>query len=128
MMTLSPRRQGYTLLIVLGFVILFTALLSIAYQQLQSAVLVETVNEQESLRDQGSVQAVAYGLELLETGTPPSDPYVCGVTIQTTMGPHSFVVTFASNGTSGWTVQAAPLQLGQSPDPMPSAFFNDSIP
>jgi hypothetical protein len=128
MISHSPRRQGYTLLIVLGFVILFTALLGLAYQQLQSAVLVETVNEQESIRDQGSVQAVAYGLELLETGTPPSDPYVCGVTIQTTAGAKSYVVTFTSNGTSGWIVQAAPQQLGQSPDPMPSAFFSDSIP
>jgi len=124
----TGKRGGYALLIVLGFVILFAALLGMAYQQLQSAVLIETVNEQEAQRDQGSVQALALGLQLLETGTPPSDPYVCGVTVQTATGPSSYVVTFTANGSSSWTVQAARLQTGQSPDPMPSTFFSASIP
>jgi hypothetical protein len=122
------KRGGYALLIVLAFVLLFVLVLGVAYQQMQSALLVESVLLEEAQRDEGSVAAVARGVTLLETGLPPSDPYVCGVTIQTTTGPRDYVVTFTSNGSGAWTVEAAPEQPGQAPVPMPTAFFSDSIP
>jgi hypothetical protein len=124
----NRKRGGYALLLVLAFVILFAAMLSVAYQETASALRVETVRSQEAQRDEGSVRALAMGFALLETGLPPSDPYACVVTIQTTTGARDYVVTFTSDGASGWTVQAAPLQAGQAPTPMPTTFFSDSIP
>ena len=73
-------------------------------------------------RDEGSTAALARGVTLLETGAPPTDPYVCGVTIDTSLGPCDFTVTMSSEGADGWSVQLAPTQWPDSPQPMPPSF------
>jgi hypothetical protein len=128
MTLLCRKRKGYALLLVLAFVLLFAAVLAVAYSQIESTLRIDTVRTQQSRRDEGSVNAIARGLALLETGTPPSDPYSCEVTITTSTGARDYLVTFTSSGTNSWTVQAAPLAAGQSADAMPSTFFSDSIP
>jgi hypothetical protein len=124
----SNPRRGYALVMVLTFVVLFLAMLGVAYRQTASVLRVETVRAQQAERDEGSVNAVARGLALLETGLPPSDPYVCGVTVNTTTGPRSYTVTFCSVGAANWSIQSAPTQPGELPPPMPSAFFPPSTP
>jgi hypothetical protein len=128
MRTVRSSRPGYALTLVMVFVVLFLMVLGVAYRQIASVLRVETVRVQQSQRDQGSTAAVASGLTLLETGLPPSDPYACAVTVNTAIGPCSYLVTFTSNGSGSWTVQAAPLPSGEQVPTMPSMFAPASIP
>jgi hypothetical protein len=123
----SPRR-GYALMLVLVFVVLFLAVLGVAYRQTASVLRVETVRARQAQRDQGGVVAVARGLALLETGLPPSDPYVCAVTVSTSAGPSTYTVTFASEGPGAWSVRATPAGPGDPSPPMPSMFAPPSVP
>jgi hypothetical protein len=122
-MRIRTPRRGYALLLVLVLVVLFSALWGVAYRQIAAAVRVEAVNVQQTQRDQGSTEAVAMGLTLLETGAPPLPwPYSCAVTLNTPAGPISYTVTFTSEGPSQWAVSAFPTAVGQSPPPMPATF------
>jgi hypothetical protein len=116
------ERTGYAMLLVLVFLILMFTLLALAYGQLASAVRTEAVRAQRTQRDQGSLCAVARGLALLETGLPPTDPYICGVTITTSTGNWPFTVTFASEGTNAWSVHSTPTGPNDNPQPMPATF------
>ena len=118
----TPPRRGYAMLLVVVFMVLFFALWSVAYHQMAADLRFEAVQAQRVLRDEGSTQALAQALALLETGLPPSQPYACGVTVNTSTGPRSFAVTFSLEGPNQWSVQAAPLQLGENPPPMPVTF------
>lgn len=118
----APVRRGYAMMLVLVFILLFLSLLGVAYRQATAALRIETAYAQQVQRDEGSVHAVARGVMLLETGLPPSSPYVCGVTIATSTGPRSFTVTFTSQGGTNWSVSAAPTQSGETPPAMPSTF------
>jgi hypothetical protein len=115
-------RRGYAILLVLVFVLLFLSLLGVVYRQATAALLIETAHAQQVQRDEVSVHAVARGVKLLETGLPPSNPYVCGGTIPTSTGPRSFTVTFTSLGGTNWSIHAAPTQASEAPPPMPSKF------
>ena len=81
-----------------------------------------TARTLQSRRDEGSIQALARGLALLETGFPPSDPYMGGVIINTSTGPRSFTVTFASEGGNNWSVLSTPTAANENPPTMPSTF------
>ena len=118
----KTRRGGYAMLLVVGFLILFLALLGVAYSELAAAVRAQTVCALQIQRDEGSIHALAKGLALLETGLPPSNPYACGVTINTSTGPSSFTVIFTSTGTSSWSVNCVPTAPNDNPPPMPSTF------
>jgi len=108
------------------FVLIAVALLlllySLAYRHTTAALRVETVRAQQQQRDEGTIHAIARGLALLETGLPPSAPYVCGVTITTSTGPNSFTVTFTSEGGDNWSVRSVPTLQGDVPQPMPDTF------
>jgi hypothetical protein len=120
---MNTRRSGYALLLVLLFVVLLLSLYSLAYRTIAASLRVETARSLVNRRDEGSVQAAARGLSLLETGLPPTDPYACGVTIETSRGPRSFTVTFTSEaGPTAWSVAAAPTPDDQDPPPMPATF------
>ncbi len=67
-------------------------------------------------------------MALLETGYPPTNPYVCGVTIDTSTGPSAFTVTFVSQGGGNWSVNSAPTAADESPLPMPLVFAATSPP
>jgi hypothetical protein len=113
---------------VVVFVVLFLAILGVASRQLAAVLRVETVRAQQAQRDQGSVAAVALGLGLLETGLPPSDPYSCAATVTTATGTASYAVTFASDGSGGWSVSAAPAAPGDGLPALPSMFAPASVP
>jgi hypothetical protein len=116
------KRPGYAMLLVLVFLILMTSLLALAYGQLASVLNNERVRAQQVQRDTGSTQAVASALALLETGFPPSSPYTCDVTINTSAGASSFTVIFTSQGANVWSVNSAPSVPGDGNPPMPSTF------
>ncbi|HEV3022013.1 MAG TPA: hypothetical protein VGX76_06085 [Pirellulales bacterium] len=118
----NPKRPGYAMLLVLAFVLLMTLSLALAYGQLATLLRTETARAQQIQRDEGSTVAAANGLALLETGFPPSSPYACDVTINTSTGATSFTVTFTSQGANVWTVNSAPSTPGDGNPPMPSTF------
>lgn len=121
-MNLRRERAGYAMLLVLLFLVLMFSLMALAYGQLGAALRLETARAQQTQRDEGSLQAAAKGLALLETGLPPTDPYVCGVAITTSTGSSSFTVTFTSEGGNNWSVHSAPTAASDSPQPMPASF------
>ncbi len=130
----TSSRSGYAMMLVLVFIVLFLSLFGVAFRQTAAALRIETVRELQILRDEGSLHALARALALLETGHPPYDPYVCGVTIATPSDPRSqtntppfttrFTVTFTSVvGTNNWDVRSFPTPQYQDPLLMPSSFL-----
>lgn len=115
-------RSGFAMMLVLVFIVLFLGLLGVALRQTAAALRIESVRIMQTERDEGSLHAVALGLTLLETGTPPADPYVCGTNITTSSGTRWFTVTFASEGVNQWSVRATATVDGENPQLMPATF------
>lgn len=115
-------RRGYALMLVLIFVVLFLALLGVAWRGVASALRIEAVHTIQTQRDEGSVQALAQAIHLLETGLPPASPYVCGVTINTSSGPRSYTVTFTLEEGANWSVRSAVRQPNENLPAMPDTF------
>ena len=87
-----------------------------------AALRIEAARTLQQQRDEGAIHAVAQGLQLLETGLPPTNPYICATVISTSTGNQSFTVTFSSSVANEWTVQAFPTIAGPPPPPMPPGF------
>jgi hypothetical protein len=110
------------MVLVLLFIALMLSMYSVSYRQLASALRIEHIRLLQSQRDEGSTKALARGLSLLETGLPPTDPFVCGVTIDTSVGQRSYTVTYSGEGANLWAVHVAPTQPMEDPPPMPEHF------
>lgn len=115
-------RDGYAMVLVLVFIALLLSMVGVAFRHLAAATRVETARVIRLDRDEGTIHAAARGLALLQTGLPPTDPYVCAVSIDTSLGPRSFTVTFTGQGGNTWSVGAAETEPLDSPPPMPAAF------
>ena len=61
------NRRGYALMLVVVFVVLFTAILGVAWRRVASALRVEHVSEVRKQCDQGSLQVLAEAMKMLET-------------------------------------------------------------
>lgn len=118
----KSNRAGYAMTLVIVFIVLFLSLLSLAYHQTAAALRVESIRDLQRLRDEGSTHAMARALALLETGEPPSSPYVCGVTIDTYTGPRPYTLTFTAEAEGRWSVHAELTQPGDDPQPLPDSF------
>ena len=116
------------MVLVLVFIALMLCFYSVAYRHVAAALRVETARTLQRQRDEGSIHAVARGVTLLETGLPPSNPYVCKATIGTPPDERSFTVTFTSEEEGIWSVHAAPTQWPDDPEPMPACFDEASPP
>ena len=116
-----PARRGYAMMLVLMFIVLFLALLGVVYREVAGALRIESLHSIEVQRDAGSVHALARALALLETGLPPANPYVCGVTIDTPDGPLAFTVTFATEDGVTWQVQSSPTPPATLRRPCPTS-------
>jgi hypothetical protein len=62
------RRRGYALVMVIVFVVLFTAVLGVAWRQVASALRVEHFSEVRRQCDDGSLRVMAAAMNTLETG------------------------------------------------------------
>jgi hypothetical protein len=62
-----PNRHGYALMLVIIFVVLFTAILGVAWRRVASALRVEHASEVRKRCDEGSLQVLAKAMTLLET-------------------------------------------------------------
>ena len=115
-------RRGYAMLTVLIFLALMMVMVAINQRHLSSILRVEEQRLASSDFHQGTGRATVMALELLETGTPPSNPYVCSVYIPTSAGTESFTVTFVSNAPNTWDVHVEPSSETIPPPPMPPFF------
>ncbi len=61
------KRPGYALMLVLVFVVLFTAILGVAWRRVASALRVEHLSEVRRQCDQGGLQVLADAMKMLET-------------------------------------------------------------
>jgi hypothetical protein len=66
----ARRRRGYSLAVVLIFMILLSALWSTAYRTTASLLRVETSRTLRQARDQGAMNALARALQLLQYSKP----------------------------------------------------------
>jgi hypothetical protein len=67
-MTRRPlNRRGYALMLVMLFLVLFSALLGIAWRRVASALRVECVLETRKQADRGSIRVAALVMRLLES-------------------------------------------------------------
>jgi hypothetical protein len=110
------------MMLVLIFLVVLLTLLGVVFRRMAGLLRTETVHCVQIQRDEGSIHALGRALSLLETGLPPTSPYVCGVTLPTSSGPRAITVKFTQTGTATWTVHAAPTAPGQYPEPMPDTF------
>lgn len=115
-------RSGFAMMLVLVFIVLFLGLLGVALRQTAAALRIESVRIMQIQRDEGSVHAVARALALLETGLPPTDPYVCGIDVNTSAGIRAFTVTFSTEGEGQWAVRSVATPSGEILQSMPVSF------
>jgi hypothetical protein len=118
----SKVPKGYSLTVVLIFLILLFALWSTVYRSSASLLRIETNRVLQQTRDQGTMNALAQALQLLQYSTPsdPTNPdrtqFTYGVTVAvpSTTGPcttASYTVQFSPVPTQGpyrWQVQVTP--------------------
>ncbi len=109
-MTVRPRRRGYAMVAVVVFVIGFLGLWTVAARQISSMLRVEQARARRIARDAAALtsrQALAQALAALESGYPPTNPYVCLVTA----GGTEFAVTYQINpeteDPTDWLVSAS---------------------
>jgi hypothetical protein len=107
---------------VIVFLALMLALVAVCQRELATVLRLKRARALVEQRDQGAVHALARALQLLETGLPPGDPYVCATNLDTPIGTRSYTVTYTSAGTDQWHVEAAPTPDSEYPDPMPDTF------
>jgi len=121
------------MVLVLVFLALVLSLYSVSQRQIAAMLRMETVRTLQKERDEGCLQALGRGLDLLETGFPPTNPYVGGVTVDTSTGPRSFTVTWTEEGTDAtgkpkWSVRAVPTGPLETPQPAPPRFSPPASP
>jgi Tfp pilus assembly protein PilX len=118
----SQAPRGYALTVVLIFLILLFALWSTVYRSSSSLLRIETNRVLQQTRDQGTMNAMAQAVQLLQYSTPsdPSNPsrtqftYGVTVTVPSTTGSctsASYTVQFSpvpAQGPYRWQVQVSP--------------------
>ncbi len=122
------RRRGYSLTVVLLFLVLLLFLWAAVYRTTASLLRVETARVKRNDLDNGMLGALAQALLYLEkTPTLPRNPVTYGITVPVNPnnpnnpeGPN-FTATFTPAplpSTNGWTIQVTP---GTWPTPLPSS-------
>jgi Tfp pilus assembly protein PilX len=128
----SQSRQGYSLTVVLIFLILLFALWSTVYRSTSSVLRIETNRALQQTRDQGAMNALGQALQLLQYSTPSnsSNQFVYYVKVCVTeLGatdpctiPTYYTVQFTQepqHGPNRWKVQVNPGNNATFPLPDP---------
>ncbi len=124
-------RRGYSLTVVLVFLILMFALWSTVYRVTSSLLRIETNRVLQQSRDQGAMNALAQAVQLLQYSAPsdPSNPnralFMYGVSVTTTSPAGAcesaaYTVQFTpapQKGTNCWQVQ---VEQGTYSVPLPA--------
>ncbi len=119
----SSRRRGFSLTVVLLFLVLLLFLWATVYRTTASFLRVETARVKHNDLDEGMLGALAKALWYLEINpTLPRNAVTYGINLpvssQNPEGPN-FTATFTPGPASnGWTIQVAP---GTWPTPLPGS-------
>ena len=110
-MSTNGRRSGHVLLGTMTFLILAMLAWLVAFSSLSSSVRTAKLFLLRQDREHGAVRALAWGLALLETGTPSESPYSCRATVDTD---RVFVITFTVPSPTTATVAVRPATTADS--------------
>ena len=115
------RRRGYAMVVVLVFLALMLSMLAVSQRRLGSVLRVESRFVEAEARGNRE-QAMGNALDVLWTGSPPTDPYFCSTIVQTSAGPKSYTITFAKDSGDHYQVRVEPTAPGDHPKPLPASF------
>jgi len=118
----TRRRRGYSITVVLIFLVLMFALWGTVFRTTSSLIRIETNRILQQTRDQGAINALAQAVQLLQYGKPsnPKQPgrthFVYGVvvTVENASGtcePREFTVEFdrePDQASKRWRVHVCP--------------------
>ncbi len=119
----SGRRGGYSLTVVLLFLVLLLFLWAAVYRTTASFLRVESARVKRNDLDEGMLGALCKAIWYLETNpTLPRNPVTYGITVpvspQNPEGPN-FTATFTpATPPNGWTIQVTP---GTYSTPLPGS-------
>jgi hypothetical protein len=109
------------MIVVLVFLALMLSMLAVSQRRLSSVLRIESrFVEAEARGDR--MRAMGRALDVLWTGPPPSDPYVCSTIIETSAGPKSFTISYDQKSGKHWKVLVEPTAPGDDPPPLPASF------
>ncbi len=134
----NPRR-GYSLTVVLIFLVLLFALWSTVYRTTSSLIRVESIRVAQQARDQGAMNALAQAIQLLQYSQPSDSTnpsrtqftYGVQITITSPSGAcqtSGFTVQYdpvPAQGPNRWQVQVSPGSYGV---PLPNPGANPQWP
>ena len=112
------QRRGYAMVLVLVFLAVMMAFVAVGQRHVNSMLRIEQANFDAEMRGDRR-RALGQALQVLQTGPPPTDPFICSTTLDTSYGPQSFKITYRYKGGSDWIVRA---ELGSHPTLLPDSF------
>ena len=112
------RNSGHALFGTLVFLLLVMIIWLGVARQVATCIRIEKNFQAQKSYYDTCIRALSWGLSLLETGIPPSDPYSCKVLVGENNS-QTFVVTFTKITDLNYTVTARPAEL--SDELLPSA-------
>ena len=108
---MSPRHTGHALVGTMCFLVLMMLLWLAAFSHLGSYMRVEKATQTRQARDGGCTREMAWGLTLLETGLPPTNPYSCRVVPG---NGQTYVIKFTSYVALRYSVSVRPATSGDN--------------
>ncbi|MBN1590908.1 MAG: hypothetical protein JW888_15450 [Pirellulales bacterium] len=119
----QSARRGYAMLLVVVFIALVNLFLVLSYKQLATAIRIETLRRTTEQHDQ-TIEALAAGVALLETGTPTESPstyaFPAAPAVSTTDITFEYQEDHAEGGEI-WLVTATPSAVPAAND-LPETF------
>ena len=123
-MTRPHSPSGHILLSTMAFLVLAMILWLAAFGQIAGYGRLEKVSRIRQDRATQSMRALAWGLALLESGLPPTNPYSCLVTPDSGTG-RQFVITFQRTSLTPrkYTVSVRPATPSDALLPLAPTYF-----
>ena len=114
--------RGYALPAVLLFLLFAFSAWAVFFRSSGSSLRVEQARVLRASRDTFSAPAMADGLRLLETGSPPSDPYACKVTLTQDGVTKYFLLNYEKIGPTRWTLSCTATDADDLHPDKPATF------
>lgn len=108
-MSTRSRRCGHVLLGTTAFLALAMLAWLAAFSTITSNLRTAKIFMVREDREHGAIRALAWGLALLETGTPSENPYSCRAEVDSDK---TYVITFSLSSPTEATVSVRPATAG----------------
>ncbi len=123
----DKKQTGYALAGTMMCILIITIMWLGVVKQIGSYLRIEKSFQQQQDYYDGCVRALSWGLTLLETGLPPTNPYSCTVQVGRD-GTQSFVITFEETTPLNFSVSTRPANSGDFALPPAPENFNTAAP